>query len=127
MIYTGVDLIEIGRIATVRDRYPIRFLDKIYTTGEQRYARNRAPQLASRFAAKEAVMKALGTGVRGIPWKSIEVTRKRGGPPEITLHGPARERAKKMGVERIALSLSHSKDFAVASVVLEARDNAWRP
>lgn len=127
MIYTGVDLIEIGRIATVRDRYPIRFLDKIYTTGEQRYARNRAPQLASRFAAKEAVMKALGTGVRGIPWKSIEVTRKRGGPPEITLHGPARERAKKMGVERIALSLSHSKDFAVASVVLEARDDAWRP
>ena len=72
-------------------------------------------------------MKALGTGVRGIPWKSIEVTRKRGGPPEITLHGQARARADKMGVTRIALSLSHSKEFAVASVVLEARDGAWRP
>lgn len=127
MIYTGVDLIEIGRIATVRDRYPVRFLNKIFTSGEQRYARNRAPQLASRFAAKEAVMKALGTGVRGIPWKSIEVTRKRGGPPEITLHGNALERARKMGVTRIALSLSHSKEFAVASVVLEASDDAWRP
>ena len=127
MIYTGVDLIEIGRIATVRDRYPVRFLNKVYTPGEQRYARNRAPQLASRFAAKEAVMKALGTGVRGIPWKSIEVTRKRGGPPEITLHGQAQARAEKMGVTRIALSLTHSKEFAVASVVLEARDDAWKP
>ncbi len=127
MIYTGVDLIEIERIAGVRDRYPVRFLKKIYTPGERRYARNRAPQLASRFAAKEAMMKALGTGVRGIPWKSIEVTRRRGGPPEITLHGPARERAEKMGVKRIALSLTHSREFAVASVVLEAHDDAWRP
>ncbi len=127
MIYTGVDLIEIGRIATVRDRYPVRFLNKVFTHGEQRYARKRAPQLASRFAAKEAVMKALGTGVRGIPWKSIEVTRRRGGPPEIVLHGSALERAEKMGVKRIALSLTHSREFAVASVVLEARDDAWRP
>ena len=127
MIYTGVDLIEIGRIAAVRNNYPVRFLNKIYTEGERRYARNRAPQLASRFAAKEAVMKALGTGVRGIPWKSIEVTRRRGSPPEITLHGRAKERAEKMGVKRIALSLSHSREFAVASVVMEARDDAWRP
>ena len=127
MIYTGVDLIEIHRIAAVRDRYPVRFLNKVFTHGEQRYARNRAPQLASRFAAKEAVMKALGTGVRGIPWKSIEVTRRRGGPPEIMLHGNARVRANRMGVKRIALSLSHSKDFAVASVVLEATDDAWKP
>ena len=127
MIYTGVDLIEIGRIAAVRKNYPVRFLRKVFTDGEQRYARNRAPQLASRFAAKEAVMKALGTGVRGIPWKSIEVTRRRGGPPEITLHGRARERAEKMGVKRIALSLTHSREFAVASVVMEASDDAWRP
>ena len=127
MIYTGIDLIEIGRIATVRDRYPVRFLNKVFTHVERRYARNRAPQLASRFAAKEAVMKALGTGVRGVPWKSIEVTRKPGGPPEIKLYGTALQRARKMGVKRIALSLSHSKDFAVASVVLEAEDDAWRP
>ncbi len=127
MIYTGVDIIEIDRIAKVRDRYPRRFLEKIYTPGERIYARNRSAQLASRFAAKEAVMKALGTGVRGVPWKSIEVTRKRGGPPEISLHGNAKERSERMGVTRIALSLSHSKNYAVASVVMEARDDAWRP
>lgn len=127
MIYTGVDIIEIDRVARVRDSYPRRFLDKVYTVDEQRYARNRAAQLASRFAAKEAVMKALGTGVRGVSWKSVEVARKLGGPPEIVLHGNARKRADKMGVIRIALSLSHSREFAVASVVMEARDDAWRP
>ncbi len=127
MIYTGVDIIEIDRIAKVRDRYPSRFLEKIYTLSERVYARNRSAQLASRFAAKEAVMKALGTGVRGVPWKSIEVTRKRGGPPEISLHGNAKKRSQRMGVTRIALSLSHSRNYAVASVVMEARDDAWRP
>ena len=127
MIYTGVDLIEIERIARVRDRYPVRFLNRVFTPDEQRYARNRAPQLSSRFAAKEAVMKALGTGTRGVPWKSIEVVRRRGGPPEIVLYGNALKRARKMGVKRIALSLSHSREFAVASVVLEASEDAWRP
>lgn len=127
MIYTGVDIIEINRVAKVRDSYPRRFMEKVFTPSERAYARSRAPQLASRFAAKEAVMKALGTGVRGVPWKSVEVTRKRGGPPEIVLHGSAKERSEKMGVTRIALSLSHSKEFAVASVVMEARDDAWRP
>ena len=72
-------------------------------------------------------MKLLGTGVRGVPWKSIEVTRKRGGPPEIILHGPAKARADKMGITRIALSLSHSRELATASAVGEARDDAWKP
>ena len=119
MIYAGVDLIEIPRVAAVRDRYPKRFLEKVFTEGEQRYARNRAPQLASRFAAKEAMMKALGTGVRGVPWKTVEVVRYPGKAPEIILHGSARARADKMGIIRIALSLSHSKDTAIASVVAE--------
>jgi holo-[acyl-carrier protein] synthase len=127
MIYTGIDLIEIPRVAGVLERYPERFLVKIFTEGEQRYARGRPHQLASRFAAKEAVMKLLGTGVRGVPWKSIEVTRKRGGAPEILLHGPAKARAEKMGITRIALSLSHSREFATASAVGEARDDAWKP
>ena len=127
MIYTGVDLIEIPRIAGVLERYPRRFLEKVFTSGEQRYSRGRPSQLASRFAAKEAVMKLLGTGVRGMPWKSIEVTRKPGCPPEIVLHGPARERADRMGITRIAVSLSHSREMAVASAVGEARDDAWRP
>ena len=127
MIYTGIDLIEIPRVAGVLDRYPKRFLSKVFTEGEQSYARGRADQLASRFAAKEAVMKLLGTGVRGMPWKSIEVTRNRGRAPEIILHGPAKVRATKMGITRIALSLSHSRELATASAVGEANDDAWKP
>ena len=127
MIYTGIDLIEIPRVAGVLDRYPKRFLTKVFTEGEQSYARGRANQLASRFAAKEAVMKLLGTGVRGMPWKSIEVTRNRGRAPEIVLHGPAKVRATKMGITRIALSLSHSRELATASAVGEADDDAWKP
>lgn len=127
MIYTGVDLIEIPRIAGVLERYPKRFLEKVYTQGERRYSRGRPPQLASRFAAKEAVMKALGTGVRGVPWKDIEVTRRPGHAPEILLHRKAKERADLMGIFRLALSLSHSKEMAIASVVAEADDAAWRP
>tara|TARA_B000000460_G_scaffold111214_1_gene78048 strand:- start:51 stop:434 length:384 start_codon:yes stop_codon:yes gene_type:complete len=127
LIYTGIDLIEIPRVAGVLERYPKRFLSKVFTEGEQSYARGRADQLASRFAAKEAVMKLLGTGVRGMPWKSIEVTRNRGRAPEIILHGPAKVRATKMGITRIALSLSHSRELATASAVGEANDDAWKP
>ena len=127
MIYTGIDLIEIPRVAGVLERYPKRFLTKVFTEGEQSYARGRANQLASRFAAKEAVMKLLGTGVRGMPWKSIEITRSRGRAPEIILHGPAKVRATKMGITRIALSLSHSRELATASAVGEAHDDAWKP
>jgi len=127
MLYTGVDIIEIERIRLISKRYGERFLNRIYTLDEQGYCRGRPEQLATRFAAKEAVMKLLGTGVRGVPWKSIEVTRKQGGPPEIVLHGPAKVRADKMGIIRIALSLSHSREMAVASAVGEARDDGWKP
>ena len=127
LIYTGIDIIEIDRVAKVLSNHPDRFISRVFTPAEAAYCRGRAPQLASRFAAKEAVMKAFGTGIRGIPWTSVEVTRKRGGPPEIKLHGPAEARARRMGVKRIAISLSHSKQFATASVVMEARDDAWRP
>ena len=120
MIYTGVDLIEIERIKETYERFGDRFLSRCYTEGEQRYARGRAPQLASRFAAKEAVMKALGTGVKGVAWTEVEVIRRRGGPPEIALHRRAKDRAEKMGIKRLAVSLSHSREFAIASVVAEA-------
>jgi len=127
MIYTGIDMIEIERIQHVLNQYQERFLNKIFTKKEQIYCNKRSKQLASRFAAKEAVMKLLGTGVRGIPWKSIEVSRKRGSPPEIILHGKAITRAKKMGITRIAVSLSHSKKYAIASAVGEAKENYWQP
>ena len=121
MIYTGIDIIEIDRIVRVKNIYKERFLKKIYTLNEIKYCRNREPQLASRFAAKEAMMKALGTGIRGIPWKSIEVVRMRGQAPKILLHGPAKSKAKELNIICIALSLSHSKNLAVASVVAETK------
>ena len=117
MLIAGVDIIEILRVKRVYDRYGDRFLRRIYTDREIAYCRGRAPQLASRFAAKEATMKALGTGVRGIRWRDIEVVRGRGQAPRIELHGTARMRADRLGLIQIALSLSHSREFAVASVI----------
>ena len=122
MIYTGIDIIEIERVRGVLERYPQRFKDKIFTEQEKRFAKNRVPQLAARFAAKEAVMKALGTGIRGVPWKSVEVFRMPGQAPEIILHEPALSISRRRGITRIAVTLSHSKEFAVASVVAEARE-----
>ena len=124
MLIVGVDIIEIPRVERVYARYGERFLRRIYTEREAAYCRGRAPQLASRFAAKEATMKALGTGVRGIRWRDVEVVRGRGQAPRIELHGTARARADRLGMSDIALSLSHSKEFAAASVVGEsARGN----
>ena len=93
MLIAGVDIIEISRVRRVYERYGDRFLRRIYTEREAAYCRGRAPQLASRFAAKEATMKALGTGVRGVRWRDIEVVRGRGQAPRIVLHGTARARA----------------------------------
>ena len=117
MLIAGVDIIEIHRVKRVFEQYGDRFLRRVYTDREIAYCRGRAPQLASRFAAKEATMKALGTGVRGIKWRDIEVVRGRGQAPRIELHGTAQVRADTLGLADIALSLSHSREFAVASVV----------
>jgi holo-[acyl-carrier protein] synthase len=114
----GVDLVELWRIEGVLERWGKSFLDRIYTPGEQAFSKGRIPQLAARFAAKEAVMKALGTGIRGVGWREVEVTRKRGQPPFILLHGRAKARAERMGVNELSISLSHSKDYAIASVVM---------
>ena len=121
MLNTGVDIIEISRVRQVLDRYGRRFLDRIFTPGEIAYCRGRAPNLAARFASKEAVMKALGTGVRGVGWKDIEVVRQESGAPSIVLHGRAQARAQRLGVFEISLSLSHSQEYAVAFVVAQLR------
>ncbi|MEX2431346.1 MAG: holo-ACP synthase [Dehalococcoidia bacterium] len=113
----GVDVVEIDRVAAALARFGERFLQRVYTPGEIAYCRDRAPQLAARFVAKEAVMKALGTGTRGVGWREVEVTRKRSGEPSVALHGRAAERATILGITRIAISLSHSRNYAVASVV----------
>ena len=122
MLSTGVDIIEISRIARTLERYGERFLLRIYTSGELEYCRGRPSKLASRFAAKEATMKALGTGVRGVGWKDIEVTRAPSGAPGILLHGRAKSRAERLGVLEISISMSDSRDNAVAFVVTRRED-----
>ena len=116
---SGVDIIEISRVKRVLERYGQRFLDRVYTAREIAYCRGRAPNLAARFAAKEATMKALGTGVRGVGWKDIEVIRHESGAPSVMLHGRGKRRAQRLGVRDISLSLSHSRDYAVAFVVVQ--------
>lgn len=118
MLSTGVDIIEISRIRQVLERYGQRFLERVYTPSEIAYCRGRPANLAARFAAKEATMKALGTGVRGVAWKDIEVVRLPSGAPSIKLHARGKRRAQRLAVGEISLSLSHSREYAVAFVVM---------
>ena len=122
MLSTGVDIIEIPRIKKTLDRYGERFLKRIFTPDEIAYCRGRSPNLAGRFAAKEATMKALGTGVRGVGWKDIEVIRAESGAPSVKLHGRAKARAEMLQVSELSLSISHSREFAVAFVVAQRAD-----
>ncbi len=116
-VRTGVDAIEIERIQEALDRYGPRFLNRVYTTGEQARSRGRAEELAARFAAKEAISKALGTGMRGVLWKDIEVVNDLRGKPLVRLHGNAKRRATELGFSDIDVSLTHSRDLAIAFVV----------
>ncbi|MDE2802113.1 MAG: holo-ACP synthase [Chloroflexota bacterium] len=124
MLHTGVDIVEIWRIGEAVARWGDRFFNRIYTPGELAYARGRLPQLAGRFAAKEAVMKALGTGVRGVGWREIEVVRKPGQAPTVVLHGRARARAEWMQMGEISISISHSRDYAVVVAVGETSEDS---
>ena len=110
----GIDIIKVERIQRSLDRFGDRFTRRVLTTGEQRYVRGRAETMAGRWAAKEAVSKVLGLGVRGIGWRDIEVERLPTGQPAIRLHGRAAARAEQLGMGRIALSISHESDYAVA-------------
>tara|TARA_A100001011_G_scaffold360964_1_gene408707 strand:+ start:1387 stop:1764 length:378 start_codon:yes stop_codon:yes gene_type:complete len=117
-LHSGIDIIEIDRIQNVLIKHPERFLRKIFTEYEINYCRGRATQLAARFASKEAAMKALGTGIRGVGWREVEVQRLRSGKPYIILHGRAKKRAESMGIKKIELSISHSKNLATAMVIM---------
>ena len=121
IIGIGLDATDIPRIAQTLGRYGDRFLRRIFTDGEIAYCkrrRNPAPHLAGRFAAKEAGMKALGTGhSRGVLWKDIEVVRV-SGPPQLRLHGGAAARAERMGVRSSLLTITHSDALAMAQVLL---------
>jgi holo-[acyl-carrier protein] synthase len=110
----GIDIIRVGRIRDTLARFGTRFSQRVLTPAEQRYVRDRPETLAGRWAAKEAVSKVLGLGVRGIGWRDIEVERLPTGQPAVRLHGRAAARARQLGMERIALSISHESDYAVA-------------
>lgn len=117
MLSVGVDLIETRRIARALERWGDRFLLYVYTPAEVEYCRNHVPELAARFAAKEAVSKALGTGLRGVKWREMEVLSDVRGKPLVRLHGRARKRAEQLGLDEFAISLSHSRRYAIAFVV----------
>jgi holo-[acyl-carrier protein] synthase len=123
IVGTGIDLAEVSRIAASIERFGDRFLRRVYTEGEIRYCEskaNRAERYAARFAAKEAAMKALGTGWNhGVRWRDIEVTRQPGGRPTIAFHGKAAEFAARLGAAHVALSLTHTAEQAIAQVILE--------
>ncbi|OFW12626.1 MAG: holo-[acyl-carrier-protein] synthase [Acidobacteria bacterium RIFCSPLOWO2_12_FULL_67_14] len=118
---TGIDATEIARVASAIERYGDRFVHRIFTDEEIAYCRRRrdaASSFAARFAAKEAAMKALGTGhSRGVFWRGIEVVR-RGGPPTLRFHGGAAARLAALGATGSLLTLTHSRDLAIAHVLL---------
>jgi holo-[acyl-carrier protein] synthase len=110
----GIDIIRVSRITASLARFGDRFTNRVLTPAEATYVRNRPEALAGRWAAKEAVSKVLGLGVRGIGWRDIEVERLPTGQPAIRLHGRAARRATQLGMNRIAVSISHEAEFAVA-------------
>lgn len=122
----GIDIIEVERIMRLKDAYGEKFLNRVFSKGELNYClskkntKSAARSLAARFAAKEAFVKALGTGVSmGVSFKDIEVLSSPSGKPEILLHGKSKELAEYNKIKSIHLSISHSKEYAVANVILE--------
>ncbi|HLF71331.1 MAG TPA: holo-ACP synthase [Dehalococcoidia bacterium] len=113
----GVDAIEISRVRKTLHRHPERFLSRVYTDLEVAYCRGRIRELAVRFAAKEAMMKALGTGIRGVGWREIEILADQRGKPLVYLHGRAAKRAEALGLGAAEVSLTHLEDLALAFVV----------
>jgi holo-[acyl-carrier protein] synthase len=123
IVGTGVDLCEVARMKAAMERHGDRFKNRVFTEREIRYAdskANRYERYAARFAAKEAGMKALGTGWRGgLGWRDLEVTNLPSGRPTLAFHGKAETIALRLGVRNIALSLTHTADQALAMVILE--------
>jgi holo-[acyl-carrier protein] synthase len=123
IVGSGIDITDVRRIAESIQRFGDRFLRRVFTEGEIRYCdskANRVERYAARFAAKEAAMKAIGTGWNcGVAWRDVEVCRLPGGRPTITFHGKAAEFASKLDVKRVALSISHTEQLAIAQVILE--------
>jgi len=110
----GIDIIKVERIRAALERFGARFPRRVLTDAERHYVRDRPETMAGRWAAKEAVSKVLGLGVRGIGWRDIEIERLPTGQPSVRLHGRAAARADQLGMERIAVSITHESEYAVA-------------
>jgi holo-[acyl-carrier protein] synthase len=126
IVGTGIDIAEVDRIAASIERFGRRFLERVFTADEIRYCEskaNKAERYAGRFAAKEAAMKAIGTGwSRGVTWQDVEVTRVPGGRPTVTFHGKAAEFFHRLSAVRAHLSITHTKEQAMAQVILESEE-----
>ena len=116
MQYIGVDIIEVARIKKAIARWGESFLQRVYTGPELELYRKKPSSLAARFAGKEAVVKALGARARGISWKEIEILADAGGRPLVHLYGKAQNQSDGLGLNSLAISLSHSREYAIASV-----------
>jgi holo-[acyl-carrier protein] synthase len=125
IIAHGIDLVDCPRIEQMIERHGERFLKRVFTAAEQAYAkasRNTVEKLAGRFAAKEGILKLMGTGWRGkIAWTDIEVTNNPAGQPEVTLSGEVKEIADRLGIGHISISITHTANFAIASAVALAK------
>lgn len=119
MLTIGVDLVEVARVQAVLARHPARFLARVYTPQEVADCQGQAASLAARWAAKEAVSKALGSGWEGIEWTEIEIVRTPQGQPGVVLHGAARALADRLGLQQWVVSLSHTAAYAVAFVIAQ--------
>ena len=128
IIAHGIDLVDFPRIEEMVKQHGKRFLNRIFTAGEQAYAesnKNRMEKLAGRFAAKEAVLKLMGTGWRGkIAWTDIEILNNPAGQPEVTLGGEVKKIAERLGIKHISVSITHTANFAIASAVALAQKNS---
>jgi len=117
MTSIGVDIIEVERIESAIRQWGERFLKRIYTEVELKICQDRASSLAARFAAKEAVMKVLGTGARGIGWKEIEILSDGLGKPLVKLYGKAKSKAEELNLREFSISLSDTKQYAIATAI----------
>ena len=122
IVGTGIDIVKNSRIKNLIEKYGERFLKKIYTGAEISYCQqklNSAPSFAARFAAKEAVLKALGTGMRKNSWQDIEIVKNELGKPEVNLTAKTKKKAEELEVSSIFLSISHEKEYSIAQIVME--------
>ena len=116
-VAVGIDIIEVARVRKVYERHGERFLKRVFTEREVLQCRGKATRLAGRFAAKEAISKALGTGIHGVAWREMEVVQLRSGRPTVTLHGNAKRRAELLGISAFDVSIADLVEFSIAVAV----------